>query len=476
MKGMHRERAGTTACIYIIIVIFLIGCVSIIPLVKADQDGSIRVDVTPPGGDACLDSPGNWGNCQAIDSTGYTEFFNIPGDSSYTVSLYLDGYQPYTTTVSVAPGQEAVVRAVLQPETATTFTAIITPGTPAPPDILQGIIIVIRNLLSGRGSVTPLGPPRSGNPGTPGTVSGDVVTVAPTVIPGGTTPANGKVIAAYFFVLDNAYDASMSVKDTIPWTKVNRVYIAFATVHNGVLTGFPPGNSQEDSAAREENGRKIRNIVALVRQGNPDAEIFISSNFGDETMDNEYLLAAQDPQKFADSVVDYLKKYDLDGYDMDWESHRINEDAPQLTALLSTCHATFTAAGNAPDGHPYLVTHTVWPGVETADTVAGLKDSVDQINIMSYGSGDNYDLVSYADSYAQAGFPYDKMIGGLESENGYTDGGGPDTQASVGAKCAFVKEHNLAGLFEWRMDNDMRTGEGPPTFQVTEWMNGCLSP
>lgn len=139
------------------------------------------------------------------------------------------------------------------------------------------------------------------------------------------------------------------------------------------------------------------------------------------------------------------------------------------------CHTTFAAAGNSPHGYPYILTHTVWPGVESPETVAGLKDSVDQVNIMSYGSGDKYDLVSYVDLYAQAGFPYEKMIGGLESEDGYTDGGGPDTRVSVSAKCAYVKKHHLAGLFEWRMDNDMRNGDGPPTFQVTGWMSDCLA-
>lgn len=104
----------------------------------------------------------------------------------------------------------------------------------------------------------------------------------------------------------------------------------------------------------------------------------------------------------------------------------------------------------------------------------GLAGSVDQINIMSYGPGDTYDLASYADSYASAGFPYDKMIGGLEAEAGYGESGGPDTQESVAAKCGYVKEHNLAGLFVWRIDNDMRPDNGPPTYRVTGWMSGCL--
>ena len=303
-------------------------------------------------------------------------------------------------------------------------------------------------------------------------------------VTGGSTPVsaaseNGKVIAAYLYVYpgpnDDSYPLLMSVQDQIPWKKINRIYIGFATVHDGVLTDLPAGNSADDTARREENIRRIRNVVALCRQNNPDAEIFITSNFGGDDMDNEYLQAAQDPQKFAGSVLAYLKAYDLDGYDMDWESREIDDYAPQSTSLLSACHATFAAAGNNPHGRPCLLTHTVWPGVESAQTVAGLKDSVDQINIMLYGPGDGYDLVSYAGSYYQAGFPYGKMIGGVESESGYPENGGPDTQASVASKCTYVKANNLAGLFEWRMDNDMRINDGPPTFQVTGWMSGCLA-
>jgi hypothetical protein len=38
-----------------------------------------------------------------------------------------------------------------------------------------------------------------------------------------------------------------------------------------------------------------------------------------------------------------------------------------------------------------------------------------------------------------------------------------------------VKGHDLAGLFVWRIDNDMRPDNGPPTYQVTGWMADCIS-
>jgi len=94
---------------------------------------------------------------------------------------------------------------------------------------------------------------------------------------------------------------------------------------------------------------------------------------------------------------------------------------------------------------------------------------------MSYGPGDTYDLKTYADTYHDAGFPYGKMIGGLEAESGYPESGGPDTLASVSDKCEYVKANGLAGLFEWRFDNDMRPDNAAPTYQVAEWMGDCLA-
>jgi GH18 family chitinase len=290
---------------------------------------------------------------------------------------------------------------------------------------------------------------------------------------------NGKIIAAYWYLSpdpdDDTYPLVMSAPDQIPWKKINRLYIGFATLKDGVLTDLPAGDSAENTTRRAEMQRRIHTIVSLCRQNNPYADIFITSNFGQEELDPQYLLAAEDPQKFAGSVADYLKEYDLDGYDMDWESRNIDDYAPQLTSLLSACHERFADEGNSPRGRPYLLTHTVWPGVESADTVAGLADAVDQLNLMTYGPGDTYDLASYAAEYHDAGFPYEKMIGGIESENGYGESGGHDTQDSVEAKCAFVKANNLAGLFEWRMDNDMRPDNRPPTYQVTGWMSDGLS-
>ena len=278
------------------------------------------------------------------------------------------------------------------------------------------------------------------------------------------------IIAAYFLIFDEGYDQTMTVPDDIPWNKINRLYIAFATVNDGILT-----EATADGTSAEEAEEKIRNVINLCHNGNPDAEIFISSNFGDQSIDDNYLEAARDPQRFADSVLGFLGKYNLDGYDMDWETYRINNYAEELLTLLSACNDTLKQAGPNPHGKPYKVSHSIWPGVHSPETVASLKDCVDNINLMTYGAESGDDLQSYAESYHEAGFPYEKMIGGVESELGYSENGGHDTQGSIQEKCEVAKEKNLAGMFSWRLDNDMRDQGSPPTFQVANWLNEAIT-
>lgn len=283
------------------------------------------------------------------------------------------------------------------------------------------------------------------------------------------------IIGAYFYLFDGAYDQAMSVNDSIPWEKINRLYIAFATVQDGQLSNMDMNNAKQDADT------KIRTIVSLCRKKNPDAEIFISSNYGDDVT-TEYLNAATDPELFSDSVATFLQRYDLDGYDMDWETPDINDYVDEQTALLQACDNSFAAPGlQSPRGKQYGLTCTIWPGVHDPDTVATYEPYVDQFNLMTYGPGDGNDLRDYASRYAQAGVPYSKMIGGVESEFEYSENGGHDTRESVSDKADVVRSLGLAGLMNWRMDNDMLTQDGiteqgPPTFQVTGWIFDNLSP
>ena len=205
----------------------------------------------------------------------------------------------------------------------------------------------------------------------------------------------------------------------------------------------------------------------LCRAANPDTEILISS--APYVPEANYREALNNPRKFADSVVKYVKKYSLDGFDMDWESPLIKNDPvviAQLPILFSTCRDTLRATGLNPHGKPYKVTTSV--GYHSPKTVAGLKDSVDGINIMSYGGPNAELLILMAKQYSDAGFPPEKMIGGATCET--VD---PEAESTVAAKWNYVRQQNMGGMFAWRMDNDTRLSLGnSPTFSVMNWLYG----
>lgn len=270
-----------------------------------------------------------------------------------------------------------------------------------------------------------------------------------------------QLLAVYFGIFDDAYVEAMTIQEQIPWDKVNRVQIAFATVEDGVLQDITVNDTTAEAQER------ITSLIALVRDANPSIEILIVSNYGPEVTD-EYLQAAQDPQRFADSVLEYLQDYGLDGFDMDWEDTAIDDYADELETLLGTTYATLKVAGESPTGGKYQLTHTVWPGVASPETVAAIADDVDHLNLMTYGDG----LASYATDYADAGVPYELMIAGVEAETGDLQ----DSADSIAAKAQYVLDNDLAGIFVWRLDNDTRADGEPPTFEVTNWVYDALNP
>ena len=272
--------------------------------------------------------------------------------------------------------------------------------------------------------------------------------------------------ASYFSI----FDEQLADLEGAPWQEVDRLYIAFATLDDdGQLANIEIDGSTDEADAR------IREVVDAYRAARPDGEVFISSNFGEDEMDPRYLRAAEDPGEFADSVVAFLQEYDLDGYDMDWETHQINDYGDELRSLLGSVSGAFLESDLTPRGRHFQVTATIWPGVHDPDLVGSLDGLVDGINLMTYGPSDHYDLVGNAGKYVEAGFPYEKMLAGVESEFGYDNAGGVDTEESVAAKAQFVRDNNLMGMFSWRLDNDYRTEDGeteggPPTYQVAGWV------
>lgn len=282
-----------------------------------------------------------------------------------------------------------------------------------------------------------------------------------------------KIVAQAFLIDGDTYVAAMDDPEKIPWDKFNRIYIAFAEVDaTGALV---EGKVNSD---KNEWENRLNSVVAQCRVHNPKTEIFLMSERGEEERTKNYLMAASDPASFAHTVYRILQTYDLDGFDLGWQNKlKINNYSLEVKAILDALRNKFDKVGVTPRGSKYKLTYSVWPGSQSPELVASTRLSVDQINIMSFGTAPKYSLEFYSRQYREAGFPYEKMIGGVESEISFADfaAGDVDGKSSIAQKCALVNEMNMAGMFAWRLDNDYRTVDGitesgVPSFRVASWL------
>ena len=193
----------------------------------------------------------------------------------------------------------------------------------------------------------------------------------------GRAPEAGRVIIGYVFVQDRLLDPAEIAGD-----KLTHVNYAFADIRDGkVVEGF---------------ARDAENFKALgaVRARHPHLRLLVS--VGGWTWSGGFSDMASTPEgrrRFVESAVDFVRRHDLDGFDVDWEypglpgagnPHR-PEDKENFTALMSELRAALDrdgaarkrtllltlAAGASPD----FLAHT------EMDEVAAVSDFV---NLMTY--------------------------------------------------------------------------------------------
>ena len=259
------------------------------------------------------------------------------------------------------------------------------------------------------------------------------------------------LVSAYFAFFDDAYNSTMNVSKTIPWSMFDRIIVSFAILEkNANLTN-----------QRTTDHSKILHIISLYKKARPNGEIFVSL-YGE--INTPFLYAANHSAIFSRSVLQYLKRYNINGIDLDWETVFINKYATSLVTLIKSCDQIFN--------NKYKITHAIWPYVHDPQTIGQLTNIVDEINIMSYGLGIKA-IESLINQYHLEGFPYEKMILGMETESD------TETKETIAGKIGLINKYNLSGIFVWRLDNDgipveNNTNSGPPTFRTTKMLYDVL--
>jgi chitinase len=190
-------------------------------------------------------------------------------------------------------------------------------------------------------------------------------------------PKAAPQVVAYIFPQDAALSAGQ-----VDAHAVTRFNYAFANIRDGrIVTGF--AHDAENFAFLTSLRRENPKLTVLVSVGG----WLWSGNFSDMALTKE------SRKKFIDSVVAFVKQYDLDGLDIDWEYPGLAgatqsfrpQDKQNFTALLSELRTAFNRVSRS-NGRKLYLTIAAGASPDFLEHTEMLKVAriVDTVNLMAY--------------------------------------------------------------------------------------------
>ena len=306
-------------------------------------------------------------------------------------------------------------------------------------------------------------------------------TPTPTVPPGTSELGTKKVIG--YYPAWATYARNYQVAD-IPGNKISHINYAFANVANGkCVLGDSYADTDKafagdtwDADAKRGNFNQLQKLKAA----NPNLKTLISVG-GWTWSANFSSAAATDASRkaFATSCVEFMKQYQFDGIDIDWEypvsgglQPGTAADKANYTALLAELKTQMNVK-EALDSRDYYLTIAApaGPGIIDNLEVSKVAATTDWINLMSYDfhggwenvTGHNAPLAQSSadpapaglsvteavDTYLARGLPADKMVLGVPFYGrGWTTNGTANAglfQAGVGSGVGTWE----AGVFDY---------------------------
>jgi len=246
---------------------------------------------------------------------------------------------------------------------------------------------------------------------------GQVATVQPA--PGPSAGADGpsrvhKRVIGYFVewgIYARGYDA-----DKIPLEKVTHLNYAFANIGSDLkialgdsyaaIDRYYPGDTWNQPYRGNYN--RINNTL---RAQYPQIRTLISvGGWTWSGLFSDVALSSQSRATFAASCVDFLRQYNFDGVDLDWEypgggglssNTTRPQDKQNFTLLLAEMRAQLDAAA-AQDGRPYLLTIAAPAGFDKIANIEAdlIHPYLDWINVMTYDFHGAWNL-SHSNHHAQ---------------------------------------------------------------------------
>lgn len=229
----------------------------------------------------------------------------------------------------------------------------------------------------------------------------------------------------------------------IPLQKLDYLFLAFARI-------VPEGDGYGLQFASEDE-KRVQEVKTKLKEVNPWAHLFVTV-IADATYEDHFIHASKD-KNFPTRVLHFLNKYELDGFDIDWE---VGIEKEPLQELLINLYHVLNPA------YKYLFM-TIIPEIGRQYNYHLMGIVLDHVQIMCYGLSDWTQLIK---DLITKGIPASKLVLGVETEVPYPSG--TDDEESIKTKVKLVRDYGLGGLVGWRADND-HTNEGPnPTYKGME--------
>ncbi|HHV30008.1 glycosyl hydrolase family 18 protein [Acetivibrio mesophilus] len=217
-----------------------------------------------------------------------------------------------------------------------------------------------------------------------------------------------KRIVGYFaewniYIENNYYEVS-----DIPWDKITHINYAFAKIENGKIAIIdkwaaiqkPFGDDTWDTPIKGHFGQLIK-----YKKQFPNVKTLISvGGWTESKYFSDVALTEESRTIFADSCVEFIRTYQFDGVDIDWEypvsggvatNIRRPEDKQNFTLLLKCLREKLDAAGEE-DGKSYLLTIAAPAGsYNIKNTEPELYHKyLDFINVMTYDYSGSWEDVA----------------------------------------------------------------------------------
>lgn len=236
------------------------------------------------------------------------------------------------------------------------------------------------------------------------------------------------VAASFYPIYNSGKNQYIEPNINMPFDKITTLFIAFAHT-------YPEGKGArldfEDTQPDEVN--RLPLVVKTAREVNPNIILMLSLGWGHNDwtyISNDYVNNAN---LFVPSVIAFLRKHHLDGFDIDDES--INGSSGKISqanfnAVIKNLRTALDQASKE-DNKPYYLTIT--PAFGHADVDMNNINHFDLINTQNYGG-------SYPADFIALGYPAKKITQGINSEWSCSQ--------------SLPNSKNYAGIFNWTMSAD----------------------